>query len=134
MTTFAIQSIILALGVWIYQCRIVAILLQPLFCLNNLGAVLVIAVFRFNTIGMLASYSMSPAKYETVDGVPTLSDERTYVDDGKQLQALWIISLIFVIAQCLLGCFSAAPPTQDKLRKDGLFIDDAGDLIDKSAG
>ena len=83
---------------------------------------------------MLASYSMTPAKYETVDGVPTLSDERTYVDDGKQLQALWIISLIFVIAQCLLGCFSAAPPTQDKLRKDGLFIDDAGDLIDKSAG
>lgn len=133
MLTFVIQSIILAVGVWIYPLRIVAIFLQPLFCCHNLGAVIVVAIFRFNTIGKLASLSQAPAAYKSVDGVPTIVADRTYEDDGKLLLRLWVISLIFVIAQCILGCYSAAPPTQDALRKKGINIneerDEDGQLI-----
>ena len=57
MVTFLVQSIILALGVWVYPFRVLAIFMQPICCLNNLGAVIVTAIFRFNTIGKLASIS-----------------------------------------------------------------------------
>ena len=98
MLTFVIQSIILAVGVWIYPLRIVAIFLQPLFCCHNLGAVIVVAIFRFNTIGKLASLSQAPAEYKSVDSTPSLVADRTYEDDGQLLLRLWVVSLIFVIA------------------------------------
>lgn len=51
-----------------------------------------------------------------VDGVATFSTDTTYADDGKLILNLWIISIIFLVAQCLLVSYAAAPPTYDKLR------------------
>ena len=133
MTAFSVQSLVLMLGVWISHLRVLAIFLQPILCLYNLGVVLTISVFRYNTIGKLAAYSMAPSKFESVDGQPRLSYERTYADDAKEIQALWIISLVYVIGQCVFGCFSAAPPTQDNLRKNGYLINEVGKLIDTTA-
>ena len=65
---YMFQSILLALGVWMYPFRIMAIFLQPWFCINNLAASIVIAIFRFNTIGQLAALSLAPAEYKSVDG------------------------------------------------------------------
>ena len=54
------------------------------------------AIFRFNIMGKLASISEAPALYKSVDGVPTLSADRTYADDGQLILRLWIVSMIFV--------------------------------------
>lgn len=125
MCTFVFQSVILALGVYLYPFRMTAIFLQPLFCLNNLGAVIVIAIFRFNTIGKLAALSAAPVEFSTANGVATYDVAgRTYADDGQLLLRLWVISMTFVILQCMLGCWSAAPPTQDDLRKKGVNINE----------
>ena len=111
MCCFTGQSILLGLGVWIYPLRLAAIFFQPIFCCHNLGTVIVLAIFRFNTIGKLAALSQAPSEFETVDGTPTITATRTYEDDGLRLLRLWTISLVFIIAQCMLGCFSSAPPT-----------------------
>ena len=98
MFYFTFQSIVLAVGVFYYPFRVTAIMFQPLFWLTNLCFVIVTAIFRFNTIGKLAALSEAPALYSEVDGVATLSSDRTYVDDGQTILRLWAISLVFVVA------------------------------------
>jgi len=69
-------------------------------------------------MGKIASLSLEPSAfgYDT-DGAPALVNDRTYADDGQLILRLWVVSLIFVVAQCCLGCYAVAPPTQEKLRK-----------------
>jgi len=111
MCCFTFQSILLSIGVFFYPLRLIAKTCQPIFCLFNLGVVSTFAVFRFNFRGSLASISQAPALYKEVDGVATISTDRTYEDDGQLILRLFTISLAFVILQCCLGCYSAAPPT-----------------------
>ena len=59
-----------------------------------------------------------------VDGVPTISTDRTYADDGERLYKLWLTSLFFLVGQCILGCYASAPPTRDNLRKWGINLND----------
>lgn len=121
MLLFVFQGILLTVGVWYFPTRVIALTLQPFLWCLNLGVVVTTAVFRFNSMGRLASISLSPVHYEVVDGVATLTDERLYQDDGQLLFRLWVTALIFIFAQCCMGCFAAAPPTQEKLRKMGIF-------------
>jgi len=86
--------------------------------------VVVIAVFRFNTIGKFAALSYAPSQYGlNEDGLPTMVDGTTYESDGQQILRLFAVSVVFVIAQCCLGCFAAAPPSMDTLRKWGVDIE-----------
>mmetsp|Transcript_9524 Transcript_9524/g.11266 ORF Transcript_9524/g.11266 Transcript_9524/m.11266 type:complete len:94 (-) Transcript_9524:195-476(-) len=74
-------------------------------------------------MGSLAAISThgSSIKKENIDGTDqwVVSDETTYEQDGTRLFNLWLVSILFLIPQCLLACYAAAPPTQDKLRKLG---------------
>ena len=127
MASFLAQSVLVSVGVFLYPMRIIAIFLQSIFCLLNFGVVIVTSVFRFNTVGKLAALSLAGSTYEVNDGKASISTERTYADDGELILRLWIISLICVIAQCLLACYAAAPPTQDKLREWGVKINNDDD-------
>jgi hypothetical protein len=90
-----------------------------LFCsLFYFSVVIVTAVYRFNDKGRLTALSLAGSAISTDDnGTPIISTERTYQDDGQMILRLWIVSMVFLIAQCCLGGFSIAPPTQDQLRK-----------------
>lgn len=82
------------------------------------------ACYRFSSIGQLAALSLSPSVLGTTDGQTSLVDSRTYVDDGQLILRLFVINLIFVIAQCCFGCFAVSVPTQAKLRKMNVtFLD-----------
>jgi len=49
----------------------------------NFGTVIALSVFRFNTIGKLASLSLEPSAFGmSAAGVPQLDYSRTYADDG----------------------------------------------------
>ena len=68
-------------------------------------------------MGQLTALSQAGSSFTMVDGVATVSMDTTYEDDGKRILNLWIVSLLFLVCQCLLACYAAAPPTQDQLRK-----------------
>ena len=136
---YVVQSVILAIGVYFYPLRLLGLTLQPFFCLANLAAVIVTAIFRFNDFGTLASLSISGAQYGTNSlGNPIFDTTRTYADDGQMLLRLWIIGMVYLMAQCCLGCFSGAPPTQSDMRKWGYEFekeerDESGKLIVRSS-
>lgn len=59
-------------------------LIFQIFCtLGLVGATIVVAIFRYNSIGKLAALSLAPSRMTEVDGVATLSNERTFADDGQ---------------------------------------------------
>ena len=99
MMTIAVQGLLLTTGVWFFPTRFAAMMTQA-FCNCFLFAgTVTVAVYRFNTMGKLASLSLAPVNLSTnSDGDPTLTDERTYVDDGQLILRLWSISLVFVVA------------------------------------
>ena len=111
MGMFLVQAVLVSCGVYLYPVRLIALFFQSVFCLFNFVAVIVMAVFRFNTIGKLAALSQTGSTYQVEDDLPTRTEDRTYVDDGTLILRLWVISLIFVIAQCCLACYAVAPPT-----------------------
>lgn len=61
------------------------------------------------------------------------STATTYEEDGKLILNLWIVSMIFLVAQCMLSNYAAAPPTQDRVRKLGINfneeVNDEGEAI-----
>jgi hypothetical protein len=120
---FSVQSLLLALGVWVFPSRLVGLLCQTCCQIYFLGAFIAVTIFRFNPMGSLAAISThgSSIKKENIDGTDqwVVSDETTYEQDGTRLFNLWLVSILFLIPQCLLACYAAAPPTQDKLRKLG---------------
>ena len=124
---FILQSILVTLGVWITPLRMVSLIFQIFCTLGLVGATIVVAIFRYNSIGKLAALSLAPSRMKEVDGVATLSNERTFADDGQLIQRLWICMLVYIIGQCCLGLFAVAPPTQDKLRKMGVTINEEKD-------
>ena len=93
------------------------------FCtLGVVGASILCAIFRYNNKGRLASISLSPSEYN--GDVSALSNERTYADDGELIQRLFITMVVYIVGQFCLGCLAMAPPTQDKLRKMGVNINE----------
>jgi len=73
-------------------------------------------------MGKLASLSLFGSTYKVEDDTYVISTETTYADDGSLIFGLWITSLIFVVMQCILGCFAVSPPTQDMLREWGVKV------------
>jgi len=119
-----IQGLLLALGVFVFPSRLIGLLCQTCCKCYFYGALITVTIFRFNPMGSLASISThgSSVKLQTLEGGTKqwlVSDETTYEQDGKLLFNLWLTAIIFAIPQCLLACYAAAPPTQDKLRKLG---------------
>lgn len=49
-------------------------------------------------MGKLAALSEAPSAYGMVDGVPSVTMDRTYVDDGQLILDLFVLSLLFFIA------------------------------------
>ena len=82
MAIFIAQGVFFTVGVWFFPTRLIGIFLQPALCCLNLGVVITAAVFRFNSMGKLASISLAPSHFEVIDGKPTLTDKRIYSDDG----------------------------------------------------
>ena len=83
MGAFILQSVIITAGVIITPLRMVGIVTQ-IFCTCGLFAsAIVIACFRYNSIGKLAALSLAPARMKEVNGTAVLSDERTFADDGQ---------------------------------------------------
>lgn len=115
-----IQAVLLTSGVFFFPTRCVGMCFQTFCSLFYFSVLIVTTIFRFNTQGQFASISLSGSHFAMVDGVPTITYETTYADDGQRILRLWIVSLIFLVVQCLLGCYAMSPPTQDKLRKWGI--------------
>lgn len=75
-------------GVWLYPVRLFALSVQSIFCLFNLCVVITVAVFRFNTMGKLASLSLYGSTYTAYQPdyqdaeLHEISTETTYADDG----------------------------------------------------
>ena len=127
MGAFICQSTIITLGVWITPLRMVSLIFQIFCTLALIGVCIMVALFRYNSIGKLAALSMRSSQFSDVDGMAILSDERTFADDGQLIERLWILMLVYIIGQCCLGCFAVAPPTQDTLRKMGVTINEEKD-------
>ncbi len=106
-----LQSVLLAAGVYVFPSRMVGLFFQAFCSLFYFAVVIVTAVFRFNDKGRLAALSQAGSAITDVDGVPTISTERTYEEDGQMILRLWSVSMAFLIGQCCLGGFSIAPPT-----------------------
>ena len=107
----AIQALVLAIGVWFFPSRFIGLMCQTCCNLFFFAVLLVVTVFRFDPMGQLTALSQGGSSYTMVDGVATLSTDTTYEMDGKRLLNLWICSLVFLVGQCLLACYAAAPPT-----------------------
>ena len=115
------QSLLVTLGVYLVPLRMLTIVTQVFCTLGVVGASILLAIFRYNVKGRLASLSLSPSLY--VEGQDSaLSDQRTYADDGELLQKLFITMVVYIVGQFCLGCLAMAPPTQDRLRKKGINI------------
>ena len=119
-----VQSVLLALGVWVFPSRFVGLMCQTCCQCYFFVALIVVTIFRFNPMGSLAALSTMGSSVKQItndDGTKSwaVSDETTYEQDGQRLFNLWLLSLLFMLPQCLMNCYAAAPPTQDKLRKLG---------------
>ena len=121
----SVQGVFLTLGVFVFPTRLIGLLCQTLCKCYFYAALICVTIFRFNPMGSLAAISTSGSSVKEIsleDGTKqwVISDETTYEQDGKMLFNLWLTAVIFTIPQCLLACYAAAPPTQDKLRKIGI--------------
>ena len=115
----------LALGVWVFPTRVIGLWCQCLCSCEFFAALITVTIFRFNPKGSLAALSQAGSNYgKDADGNVIVTADITYADDGKMILNLWITCLVFLVAQCLLACYSAAPPTQDKLRKLGFNVNE----------
>ena len=107
------QSLIITLGIWISCLRFFALFFQ-LFCsLGIMAQCIIMASFRYNSLGKLASLSLKPSRMTEVDGVYAMNGTRTFADDGELIRKLFITMLVYLVGQCCLGMFSIAPPTTD---------------------
>ena len=111
MLLMSVQALMLALGVWVLPTRVIGLWCQTLCSCNFFGSLITVTIYRFNPKGSLAALSQAGASYKIEDNVAIMTDEVTYADDGKMILNLWITSLVFLVAQCLLACYAAAPPT-----------------------
>jgi len=93
-----VQAVFLAAGVYVLPARLIGLFFQSFCCLMYFSVVIVVAVFRFNNIGRYAALSQAGSSITNIDGVPTISNERTYEDDGQTILRLWVVSLVYLIA------------------------------------
>ena len=107
------QSILITLGIWISCLRFFALFFQFFCSLGLITLCIIMASFRYNSIGKLASLSLKSARMTDVDGVYAMNGTRTFADDGELIQKLFITMLVYLVGQLCLGMFSIAPPTAD---------------------
>ena len=120
----ALNSVILAVGTYNYQSRLIGGCCGILLGCLNIAAIVTIGVFRFNLIGQLAAISLVGSKY----GGPitqsashatminsSLSTERTFHSDSEFIMTLWIIQMSLCCCHCCFSCFTNKPPNANAM-------------------
>ena len=116
----AVNSALNFIGTWMYAFRALSNCCGLLLCLVNFSAIIVTAVFRFNTLGKLAALSNNPTKYDDngkwtfndlgVIKTAPLSDDRNYTDDASFIIAMWVCQMVFCCCNCCLMGYTSKPP------------------------
>ena len=71
MLLLAVNSVILILGAWSFHMRSLSACCASLCTCLNLGAIVTIGVFRFNTFGKFSALCTGPAKYDGINAAGT---------------------------------------------------------------
>ena len=77
----AVNSAIMAIGAYNFKARALGMSCGICLICLNLACIITTAVFRFNTMGKLASLSLTPSEYDASSPY-LVSDSRTYNLDG----------------------------------------------------
>ena len=129
MFLVALNAIVNFGGVWSYEARGSGLCCSMCLSCLNIGAIITIGIFRFNTLGKLAALSEGPSKYDRPfsydDGVMLtayLSDDHTFMSDGNLIKWLWICQMIgWTLNCCFKGYFAKLPSAEQSLRTNSVI-------------
>ena len=86
-------------------CRLVGAYFASLLCLGHLAVIVITAVYRYNSMGMLCALSSSPTKISST----SIDDEWTYQTDGRLMIFCFIIQLLTFVLFCMQGVCNIRP-------------------------
>ena len=86
---YALSFACIVVGAWSLQLRVLGLCGACFMGCVSCAALITTAVFRFNTMGKLASLSTCPTKFDA--SAPNFaSDKRTYSSDAGLILGIWI--------------------------------------------
>ena len=118
MILYTLNATALALGAYNLKSRMAG--LSCGCCVHSLmlSTIIVIACFRFNTIGKLSALSKAPAAYNE-DGNSTnlifTNDDRVYGDDATLITWLWSLMMVFWCCKCCINGYIMKPPSGEQM-------------------
>ena len=109
--------LLVAFGAFVFHARVIGACLNCWLGFVHFPAILVTAVYRFNSKGRLAADCLDPSSYDGA-GKP-LSDSWTFDKDGELITGIWACQLLVVFFICCLGSmplrFNESPKTLDPM-------------------
>mmetsp|Transcript_8074 Transcript_8074/g.9289 ORF Transcript_8074/g.9289 Transcript_8074/m.9289 type:complete len:131 (-) Transcript_8074:71-463(-) len=104
-------------GAWNLHARMIGLCCACLLGCVNFAALITTAVFRFNSMGQLASLSLAPTYYtgDSSTDPPYLSDKRSYSGDARMILAVWIMQLFACLCSCCFSIFINKPPSKEEI-------------------
>ncbi len=125
MILITINGIFMVWGAWNYRARVISGCLCSILGCVDLAAIIVMFVFRFNTVGRLAALSEAASYYDgasfeesrekRVMIINSLSTKRTYVEDGRLIMICLIMQIGFCLSHCCIMGYVAKPPSNSQL-------------------
>ena len=121
MILITINGIFMVWGACNYRARVISGCLCSILGCVDLAAIIVMFVFRFNTIGRLAALSEAASYYDgasfmesyekKVMIINSLSTKRTYTEDGRLIMISLILQIGFCLSHCCIMGYVAKPPS-----------------------
>lgn len=124
MLLSSVNALIQLFGVWSHTARAASTCCTTLLSCTNFAIIILVAIYRWNTVGKLAALSETPTKYDgnsftldeaTGDFSTGLSDERTYESDASLIVWLWVAQIVFFITSGVSTVYMVKVPRQDDL-------------------
>lgn len=93
-----INTAILGIGAYQLKARILGMACCPFIGCLQISCIITTAVFRFNTMGKLASLSLTPSEYtENSPMTGYLGGSRTFNLDSQWILFLWLMQLMMCV-------------------------------------
>ena len=107
----------LAIGTINLKSRIAGLGTLCLMSVCNFIALIVTAVYRFNTLGKLAALSTCPTKYDkSASDTYYVTDDWTYTSEANMIAWVWSLQLITCIFTCCVNHRLNKLPRQSEIR------------------
>lgn len=137
MSLITINGIFMVWGACNYRARVISGCLCSILGCVDLAAIIVMFVFRFNTIGRLAALSEAASYYDgtsfmesyekKVMIINSLSTKRTYTEDGRLIMISLILQIGFCLSHCCIMGYVAKPTSSTNQMADKLTLGSGAD-------